>query len=269
MSNREKTAVSQSKEALKVSNLLIRFGGLCAVDNVSLHINEGELVGLIGPNGAGKTTFFNSITGNLTPTEGTITYKGKSLIKKSPSQISHMGISRTFQNICIFPKMTVLENVCLPMHSKPTYHLFSALLGLPAAKNEDKRIREEALGFLKRLGIEEYRDHHAGALAYGLQRRLEIARALAANISLLLLDEPAAGMNNDECNGLVELLRGIHKDYKLTVMIIEHHIDVVMSLCSRIYVLHLGKLLSEGTPSEIQSNPDVIRAYLGERRKKI
>lgn len=260
--------MSSQNEALNVSNLVIRFGGLCAVDDVSVHINEGEFVGLIGPNGAGKTTFFNSITGNLVPTSGSITYRGKSLIKKNPAQISHIGISRTFQNIRIFPKMTVMENVCLPMHSEPTYNIFSAILGLPSAKREDARIRKEATDFLARLGIADYKDHQAGALAYGLQRRLEIARALAAHPKLLLLDEPAAGMNNDECNELVSLLRSIHKDYDLTVMLIEHHIDVVLSLCSRIYVLNLGKLLTEGAPQEIQSNPDVIRAYLGERRKK-
>lgn len=260
--------MSNSKAALTVSNLTIRFGGLCAVDNVSVHIDEGEFVGLIGPNGAGKTTFFNSITGNLVPTEGVITYKGKSLVKKGPDQISHMGISRTFQNIRIFPKMTVLENVCLPLHSQPTYNIFAAFLGLPSTKREDKRIKEEAMSFLERLGIAEYQEYQAGTLAYGLQRRLEIARALAAHPTLLLLDEPAAGMNNDECNELVELLRSIHRDYHLTVMLIEHHIDVVLNLCDRIYVLNLGKLLTEGTPSEIQSNPDVIRAYLGERRNK-
>ncbi len=257
-----------SQEALRVDNLTIRFGGLCAVDNVSVHIDKGEFVGLIGPNGAGKTTFFNSITGNLIPTEGTITYLGKSLVKQSPDDISHMGISRTFQNIRIFPKMTVLENVCLPLHSEPTYNFFSAILGLPSAKKEDKRIEEEAMGFLERLGIAEYKDYEAGTLAYGLQRRLEIARALAAHPTLLLLDEPAAGMNNDECNELIELLRGIHKDYNLTIMLIEHHIDVVLNLCDRIYVLNLGKLLAEGVPSEIQANPDVVKAYLGERRKK-
>lgn len=253
---------------LHAQDLTIRFGGLCAVDHVNIHIDKGEFVGLIGPNGAGKTTFFNSITGNLTPTEGSITFNGVSLAKKDPAQISHLGISRTFQNIRIFPKMTVLENVCIPLHSKPTYNIFSAALGLPVAKKKDKAIREDAISFLERLGIAEYQDHQAGALAYGLQRRLEIARALAAHPQLLLLDEPAAGMNNDECNELAELLKGIHRDYELTVMLIEHHIDFVLDLCNRIYVLNLGKLLTEGTPQEIQSNPDVIRAYLGDRRKK-
>ena len=260
--------MSERKEVLSVQNLVMRFGGLCAIDDISVHVDEGDFVGLIGPNGAGKTTFFNSITGNIVPTSGRITFLGKSIIKKDPAQISHMGISRTFQNIRIFPKMSVLENVSIPLHSKPTYNVFSAILGLPSAKKEDVRIREEALEFLRCLGIESYQDQQAGNLPYGLQRRLEIARALAAHPRLLLLDEPAAGMNNDECVELVALLKDIQARYQLTVVLIEHHIDVVLNLCNRIYVLNLGKLLAEGTPQEIQSNPEVIRAYLGERRRK-
>ena len=260
--------MSSQNEVLKVSNLVIAFGGLRAVDDISIHIDQGEFAGLIGPNGAGKTTFFNSITGNLIPTSGSITFEGKSIIKKDPAQISHMGISRTFQNIRISPKMTVLENVCLPLHSSPTYNVFSAFLGLPSTKRKDQMIRDEAIGFLQCLGIEAYQNHEAGSLPYGLQRRLEIARALAAPPRLLLLDEPAAGMNNDECMELVSLLREIHSKYHLTVVLIEHHMDVVLNLCSRIYVLNLGKLLAEGTPQEIQSNPEVIRAYLRERRRR-
>ncbi|NLY72220.1 MAG: ABC transporter ATP-binding protein [Tissierellia bacterium] len=259
--------MTSSEKILEVNDLVIRFGGLTAIDGVNMHINKGEFVGLIGPNGAGKTTFFNSITGNVTPSEGSISFNGESLLKKSPDVISHMGISRTFQNIRIFPKMTVLENVSLPMHSKPSYNFFSAMLGLPSVKKADKIIQEKAMDFLHRLGIAEYKDYEAGTLPYGLQRRLEIARALAADLSLLLLDEPAAGMNNDECNELVELLQGIHEDFDISIMLIEHHIDVVLNLCSRIYVLNLGQLLAEGPPHEIQSNPDVIRAYLGERRE--
>ena len=257
-----------SDRVLDVKNLTIRFGGLTANDNVNVHIDKGEFIGLIGPNGAGKTTFFNSITGNLVPTEGEVLYQGQSLAKKLPNQISHLGISRTFQNIRIFPKMTVLENVCLPMHSKPTYSIAEAILGLPSAKKKDAAMKEEAVSYLERLGIDQYKDAEAGSLAYGLQRRLEIARALAAKPTLLLLDEPAAGMNNDECNELAELLRGIHKDYNLTTMLIEHHIDFVLDLCDRIYVLNLGKLLTEGTPSQIQNDPEVIKAYLGARRTK-
>ena len=257
-----------SERILDVQNLTIRFGGLTANDNISLHIDKGEFVGLIGPNGAGKTTLFNSITGNLIPSEGDVLYKGESLVGKLPNKISHMGVSRTFQNIRIFPKMTVLENVSLPMHSKPEYSIFEAMLRLPSTRKKDAAIREEAISFLERLGIAQYMGSEAGSLPYGLQRRLEIARALAARPTLLLLDEPAAGMNNDECQELAELLRGIHKDYGLTTMLIEHHIDFVLDMCDRIYVLNLGKLLTEGIPSQIQNDPQVIKAYLGERRVK-
>lgn len=257
-----------AKRILDVSGLTIRFGGLTAIDNFTMHIDEGEFVGIIGPNGAGKTTFFNSLTGNVIPASGRIDYCGETLIKKIPSKISQMGISRTFQNIRIFPKMTVLENVCIPLHSKPTYNIFAAILGLKSTKKEDERIKAEAMGYLEHLGIAEYKDYEAGTLAYGLQRRLEIARALAAHPTLLLLDEPAAGMNNDECRELVDLLKNIHKEYHLTTMLIEHHMDVIKPLCDRLYVLNLGSLLKEGEPKEVLSDPDVVRAYLGERRKR-
>lgn len=255
-------------ELLNIDHMTIAFGGLKAVNDVSLKVNKGEFIGLIGPNGAGKTTFFNSITGNVSPTSGKIIFDGHNLAKKRPDQISHYGISRTFQNIRIFPKMTVLENVMIPMHSTPKYSMWTAMLGLPAVKKQQAATQERAMGFLRDLDLDRYSDRQAGTLAYGLQRRLEIARALAASPSLLLLDEPAAGMNNDECNELVDLLQRIYKQYDLTVILIEHHIDFVLKLCSRIYVLNLGQLLAEGTPEEIQSNPEVVRAYLGERRGK-
>ena len=253
---------------LNIRDLTIKFGGLVAVDNVSVNVSKGDFIGIIGPNGAGKTTVFNAITGNLVPTAGSVDFEGNSLLKKDPARISHLGISRTFQNIRIFPKMTALENVSLPIHSKPNYNVFSAMLGLPYTKRRDQAIREEAMSYLEELGIGEYYAHQAGALSYGLQRRLEIARALAAHPRLLLLDEPAAGMNNNECAELVGMLNDMQKKYGLTIILIEHHVDFVLELCNRIYVLHLGKLLAEGTSREIQSNPDVIRAYLGERRKR-
>ena len=253
---------------LNIDHMSVVFGGLRAIDNISLQINQGDFVRLIGPNGAGKTTFFNTITGNVTPTEGSITFDGKPLQKKNPAQISHLGISRTFQNIRIFPKMTVLENVSIPMHSTPKYSIWAAALGLPCVKREQTIIEEKAMEFLNILGLESFRDREAGTLPYGLQRRLEIARALAASPKLLLLDEPAAGMNNDECNELVELLRHIYKTQNLTICLIEHHIDIVVKLCSQIFVLNLGQLLAEGTPAQIQTDPDVIKAYLGERRWK-
>lgn len=258
-----------SQVLLSIDHMSIAFGGLRAIDNVNLQVSRGDFVGLIGPNGAGKTTFFNSITGYVTPTEGSITFDGKRLIRRSPSQISNLGISRTFQNIRLFPRMTVWDNVSIPLHSKPGYSIFSAFLGLPVVKRKQLETEKKALEYLSVLGLEEYKDQMAGTLSYGLQRRLEIARALAASPKLLLLDEPAAGMNNDECNELIGLLRGLHKRYDLTVILIEHHIDMVLKLCPRIYVLNLGQVLTEGTPEQIQTNPSVIKAYLGERRQRV
>lgn len=253
---------------LDVSHMSIAFGGLRALEDVSVQVNENEFVGLIGPNGAGKTTFFNSITGYIKPSEGKILFNGENLVRKPPSKIANYGISRTFQNIRLFPKMTVLDNVSIPMHSTPKYSVWAAMLGLPSVKRVQIDTEKRALEFLSIMGLVEHKDRQAGTLPYGLQRRLEIARALAASPKLLLLDEPAAGMNNDECNELIELLRGIYKTFNLTVVMIEHHIDIVMKLCSRIYVLNLGKVLAEGTPKQIQTDPQVIKAYLGERRRK-
>lgn len=253
---------------LDVSHMSIAFGGLRALEDVSVQVNENEFVGLIGPNGAGKTTFFNSITGYIKPSEGNILFNGENLVRKPPSKIANYGISRTFQNIRLFPKMTVLDNVSIPMHSTPKYSVWAAMLGLSSVKRAQLETEKRAMEFLSIMGLVEHKDRQAGTLPYGLQRRLEIARALAASPKLLLLDEPAAGMNNDECNELIELLRGIYKTFNLTVVMIEHHIDIVMKLCSRIYVLNLGKVLAEGTPKQIQTDPQVIKAYLGERRRK-
>lgn len=260
--------MNPAAEILNIQDLVIAFGGLRAVDNVSVHVNQGEFLGVIGPNGAGKTTFFNSITGNLVPTSGSIVFEGRSIVRKTPAQISNLGISRTFQNIRIFPKMTVLENVSTALHSIPQYSVLSAVLGLPVVKREQQRVENAAKEFIDILGLSEHAKKQAGALAYGLQRRLEIARALASSPKLLLLDEPAAGMNNDECNELIGLLCWLHQNFNLTTIIIEHHIDIVLRCCSRIYVLNLGRVLAEGNPGEIQTNPDVIKAYLGERRRK-
>ena len=253
---------------LDVGGMTVAFGGLRAMDAVSLHVAEDEFVGLIGPNGAGKTTLFNAITGYVAPAAGEILFNGRSLLRKYPSKIANYGISRTFQNIRLFPKMSVIENVSTPMHSTPRYSIWAAMLGLPAVKKSQSETEEKAMEYLSLLGLEEHKDRQAGTLPYGLQRRLEIARALAASPKLLLLDEPAAGMNNDECHELVGLLRDIHKDFKLTIIMIEHHIDIVMKLCSRIYVLDLGRVLAEGTARQIQTDPKVIKAYLGERRRR-
>ena len=259
---------TQTDEILVVKNLTVDFGGVRAVNNVSLSINSGELVGLIGPNGAGKTTVFNLITNAIRATSGEILLNGKSILGKSPDKICRLGISRTFQNIRLFPQMTAYENVELGLHSTPHYSLAEAFVRTPRANRIEKDTHKKALELLEIVNLREFGQERASSLPYGLQRRLEMARAMAASPKLLLLDEPAAGMNEDECKELVKLIRQIHETMKYTIIMIEHHMNVVMDLCRgyRIYVLSLGSLLAEGNPSEIQNNPQVIKAYLGERR---
>ena len=257
-----------SREVLNIKNLTVDFGGVRAVNNVSLGLNEGEMVALIGPNGAGKTTIFNLITNAVKPTSGEILFNGQSILGKMPDQICRLGISRTFQNIRLFPQMTAYENVELGLHSTPLYSLAEAFIRTPRARKAEINARKRALELLEMVNLKEHANARASSLPYGLQRRLEIARAMATSPQLLLLDEPAAGMNEDECNDLIELIRQIHIAMKYTIIIIEHHMAVVMELCrdSRIYVLSLGSLLTTGTPTEIQNNPQVIKAYLGERK---
>jgi branched-chain amino acid transport system ATP-binding protein len=257
-----------SEEILNIKDLTVDFGGVRAVNNVSIALQPGEFVGLIGPNGAGKTTIFNLITNAIKPTTGEITFKGRSILGKSPDRICRLGISRTFQNIRLFPQMTAYENVELGLHSEPRYSLAEAFVRTPRARRIEADTRKRAMELLEIVNLKEHSHARASSLPYGLQRRLEMARAMATNPDLLLLDEPAAGMNDDECNDLIQLIREIHTTMKYTMIMIEHHMNVVMDLCrdSRIYVLSLGSLLAVGTPTEIQSNPDVIRAYLGERK---
>ena len=248
---------------LDVSHMSIAFGGLRALEDVSVQVNENEFVGLIGPNGAGKTTFFNSITGYIRPSEGKILFNGENLVRKPPSKIANYGISRTFQNIRLFPKMTVLDNVSIPMHSTPKYSVWAAMLGLPSVKRVQIDTEKRALEFLSIMGLVEHKDRQAGTLPYGLQRRLEIARALAASPKLLLLDEPAAGMNPQETQDLTDFIQQIRKEYDLTIFMIEHHMDLVMRISDRIYVLDFGKLIAQGTPVAVQNDQRVIEAYLG------
>ena len=255
-------------ELLKVDNVSMVFGGLRAVSNLSLHIDEGELIGLIGPNGAGKTTAFNMITGVYTPTEGAVYFNGKQSSGKKSYQVTQMGMARTFQNIRLFSELSVIDNVKIAYNMHVTYNLFDAIIRDGKYLSEEEYITQKAMDLLKIFHLEDEAHECAKNLPYGKQRRLEIARALAASPKMLLLDEPAAGMNNDECNELVDLLKRIQKEYDLTVILIEHHIEFVMRLCSRIYVLNLGRLLAEGSPEEIQNNPAVIEAYLGQRRTK-
>ena len=259
---------THTDEILSIRNLTVDFGGVRAVNDVSFSLKRGEMVALIGPNGAGKTTVFNLITNAVKPTLGEIYLNGKSVLGKSPDQICRLGISRTFQNIRLFPQMTAYENVELGLHSTPHYSLLEAFFRTPRARRIENNTRKKALELLEMVNLQDHAHARASSLPYGLQRRLEIARAMATSPQLLLLDEPFSGMYVDECNDLIELVRKIHTTMQYTIIIIEHHMAVVMDLCrdSRIYVLNLGSLLAIGSPQEIQNNPKVIKAYLGERK---
>jgi branched-chain amino acid transport system ATP-binding protein len=256
-----------AETVLELRGLGVQFGGLKAVNDVTLTVDKGDFLGLIGPNGAGKTTIFNLVTGAVKPTAGQIVFKGQSIVGLRPDLIHHRGISRTFQNIRLFTQMTALENVAIALHSRPRYTIWESFLRTRRVARSDAELRAQAQEYLDLVGLGHYARERAGNLPYGLQRKLEIARSLAARPDLLLLDEPAAGMNNEECTGLVAFLRRLHQDTGLTIVMIEHHMNVVMELCPRILVLNLGERLAEGTPKEIQSNPAVIKAYLGERRQ--
>ncbi|QAT60610.1 ABC transporter ATP-binding protein [Acidilutibacter cellobiosedens] len=252
---------------LKIDNVTVKFGGLTAVNSFKLELTKGEIVGLIGPNGAGKTTVFNVITGVYKPTEGKITFiKDKSKINITglrPDQISKLGICRTFQNIRLFKDLTVLENVFIGNHLRIKSNIFSSILRLPNYTREEREMYEKSMYLLERVGLTKEKDEKAYSLPYGKQRRLEIARALATNPSILLLDEPAAGMNPQETKELMKFIESIKDEFDLTIFLIEHHMEVVMGICKRILVLDYGISIAEGSPREIQNNPKVVQAYLG------
>ena len=270
---------------LSLANITMQFGGVVAVNDLSLEVNEGEIVAIIGPNGAGKTTAFNVITGVYAPTNGEVNFHGKqiisnfpqgkmkkmyagthqgdytSVVRRTPDVITKLGIARTFQNIRLFKDLTVFDNVLIAKHMNIKAGLISATTMLNY--KEEREMRRQSMELLSIMGLADVKDEIASSLPYGKQRRLEIARALATKPSLLLLDEPAAGMNPQETNDLTALIRSLKDEFHLTVLMIEHHMNLVMEISDRIYVLDFGKLIASGTPGEIQSNPRVIDAYLG------
>ena len=274
-----------SQNVLHVENVTMQFGGVVAVNNLSMDINEGEIVALIGPNGAGKTTAFNCITGVYEPTNGRVDYMGKTIVEnyptgkmkrayagenngkytkkivRTPDKITQLGIARTFQNIRLFKSQSVFNNVLIAMHMRRTSNVFTATFRLNL--KEEHRMRDEAMELLKIVGLDGVADELATSLPYGQQRRLEIVRALATHPKLLLLDEPAAGMNPQETEELGAFIRDIKERFGLTVFMIEHHMNLVMGISDRIYVIDFGKQIAEGTPKEVRDNPAVIAAYLG------
>jgi len=274
-----------SENILRVENVTMQFGGVVAVNNLSMEVNKGEIVALIGPNGAGKTTAFNCITGVYEPTNGKVDFMGQPMIENypqgkmeklyagenkglytnklspTPDKITQLGMARTFQNIRLWKSQTVFDNVLIAKHMRRTSNPFTATFRLNA--KEEARMRQEVMELLEEQGMAHLKDEIATSLPYGLQRRLEIARALATDPKLLLLDEPAAGMNPQETQELTDFIRQIRDRYKLTVLLIEHHMDLVMKISDRIYVLDFGKLIAQGNPEAIQNNPRVIEAYLG------
>jgi len=274
-----------SQNILHVENVTMQFGGVVAVNDLSLEVNQGEIVALIGPNGAGKTTAFNCITGVYEPTNGRVSFLGKPMVENhpqgkmkklymgqnadkfptvispTPDKITKLGIARTFQNIRLFSELSVFDNVLIAKHMRAKHNVFSSTFRI--SYKEEQRMRAETTALLEEQNLLHLKDEVAGSLPYGIQRRLEIARALATNPKLLLLDEPAAGMNPQETQELTDFIRQIRDKYQLTVFMIEHHMDLVMQISDRIYVLDFGKLIAEGTPAEVQSNQRVIDAYLG------
>lgn len=253
-----------TKPMLSVNDLSISFGGLRAVDEFSITINKGELYGLIGPNGAGKTTAFNLLTGVYKPDQGKILLDGQDITGKSTIDINKAGIARTFQNIRLFKDLSVLDNVKVGLHNRYEYSTATGILRLPKYRKIEKEMNEEALKLLKVFDLDKEAEYKASNLPYGKQRKLEIARALATNPKLLLLDEPAAGMNPNETQELMDTISFVRKEFGMTILLIEHDMRLVSGICERLTVLNFGRILAEGPTGEVLNNPEVITAYLGE-----
>ncbi|NLS54677.1 high-affinity branched-chain amino acid ABC transporter ATP-binding protein LivG [Hafnia alvei] len=253
-----------AKPLLLVNNLCMRFGGLLAVNNVALMLNEGEIVSLIGPNGAGKTTVFNCLTGFYRPSSGSIKLRDRELAGLAGQQIARMGVVRTFQHVRLFKEMTVVENLLVAQHQHLKSGVFAGLLKTPTFRRAEADALERAAVWLDRVGLLEFANRQAGNLAYGQQRRLEIARCMVTRPELLMLDEPAAGLNPKETDELNELIADLRNHHQVSVLLIEHDMKLVMDISDRIYVVNQGTPLAQGSPEEVRNNPDVIRAYLGE-----
>ena len=249
---------------LEVQNLSISFGGLRAVDDFNLHIEKGQLYGLIGPNGAGKTTVFNLLTGVYKPNEGIIRLDGKDITGRKNIEINQDGIARTFQNIRLFKDLSVIDNVKVGLHNQYHYSLLTGILRLPKYRRVEKEMNEKAMSLLKVFDLDKEKDFLASNLPYGKQSKLEIARAIATNPKLLLLDEPAAGMNPNETQELMDTIRFVQKNFDMTILLIEHDMKLVSGICEELTVLNFGRVLCQGKTSDVLNNPEVIKAYLGE-----